>query len=117
MTAGSLLTGVTYLLRLLRVIWDCTTGSHRSGIWDGTHLSYFSGPGVSNESEDCGHGNELGDGRGLRGPTGYSTRSRLCLKRSWGSVGNVRTGLVAVIAASVLMLLLHALLLLRERRG
>ena len=32
-----------------------------------------------------------------------------------GSVGNVRTGLTAVIIASVLMLLLHALLLLRER--
>ena len=32
-----------------------------------------------------------------------------------GSVGNVRTGLIAVIVASVVMLLLHALLLLRER--
>jgi fucose permease len=32
-----------------------------------------------------------------------------------GSVGNVRTGLTAVIVASVLMLLLHALLLFRER--
>lgn len=32
-----------------------------------------------------------------------------------GSVGNVRTGLTAVIVASVVMLLLHALLLLRER--
>jgi fucose permease len=32
-----------------------------------------------------------------------------------GSAGNVRTGLVAVIAASVLMLLLHVLLMLRER--
>ena len=32
-----------------------------------------------------------------------------------GSVGNVRTGLTAVIIASVVMLLLHALLLLRER--
>jgi fucose permease len=32
-----------------------------------------------------------------------------------GSVGNVRTGLSAVIVASVVMLLLHALLLLRER--
>jgi len=34
-----------------------------------------------------------------------------------GSVGNVRTGLVAVIAASVLMLLLHVLLMLRERNN
>ncbi|HEX7334897.1 MAG TPA: MFS transporter [Pyrinomonadaceae bacterium] len=33
-----------------------------------------------------------------------------------GSVGNVRTGLTAVIIASVLMLLLHALLLMREFR-
>lgn len=33
-----------------------------------------------------------------------------------GSEGNVRTGLTAVIAASVVMLLLHALLLFRERR-
>jgi fucose permease len=32
-----------------------------------------------------------------------------------GSVGNVRTGLTAVIIASIVMLLLHALLLLRER--
>jgi fucose permease len=32
-----------------------------------------------------------------------------------GSVGNVRTGLTAVIIASVVMLVLHALLLLRER--
>src|SRR5688500_16743369 len=32
-----------------------------------------------------------------------------------GSVGNVRTGLTAVIVASVVMLLLHALLLFRER--
>jgi len=32
-----------------------------------------------------------------------------------GSVGNVRTGLTTVIVASVVMLLLHALLLLRER--
>ena len=32
-----------------------------------------------------------------------------------GSVGNVRTGLTVVIVASVIMLLLHALLLLRER--
>lgn len=33
-----------------------------------------------------------------------------------GSEGNVRTGLTAVMVASVVMLLLHALLLLRERR-
>jgi fucose permease len=33
-----------------------------------------------------------------------------------GSEGNVRTGLTAVIVASVLMLLLHGLLLFRERR-
>jgi fucose permease len=33
-----------------------------------------------------------------------------------GSEGNVRTGLTAVIAASVVMLLLHGLLLFRERR-
>ena len=32
-----------------------------------------------------------------------------------GSVGNVRTGLIVVIVASAVMLLLHALLLLRER--
>ena len=33
-----------------------------------------------------------------------------------GAVGDVRTGLVAVMAASVVMLLLHILLTLRERR-
>jgi MFS family permease len=38
---------------------------------------------------------------------------------SWvgGAAGNVRTGLVAVIAASILMLLFHLVLTLRERRS
>jgi hypothetical protein len=38
---------------------------------------------------------------------------------SWvgGAAGNVRTGLVAVITASILMLLFHLVLTLRERRS
>jgi fucose permease len=92
-TTGSLLTTVSLIIALTA----STAGTVRlgliaAGFGMGPDLSHLGWSGLGNDTQDCRHGNESGDGYWLRWATVNSTGGRLCFQRGRRRCGQPTRG-------------------------